>query len=192
MSCDVLLIIYNHIFISEQRDIIIKCNSFECDGNELDDNASLLSVLAYGETNSKTLKQHKNLNTYRCFQNFEIPWQKVSPQILDALRNKQRNRKLLNTLCNIIVDELRLRSSQIPMSVYRRIAHMLAIKFPDSFAEKDGDGRIVSYTPRSLATKMKNRNNFLNSNAMVKGKLSLKVANKKGKKVKSKTVEYKR
>ncbi|XP_058981479.1 modifier of mdg4 isoform X3 [Musca domestica] len=176
----------------EQRDIIIKGNAFECDGNELDDNASLLSVLAYGETNSKTLKQHKNLNTYSCFQNFEIPWQKVSPQILDALRNKQRNGKLLNTLCNIIVDDLRLRSSQIPMSVYRRIAHMLAIKFPDSFAEKDGDGRIVSYTPRSLATKMKNRNNFLNSNAKVKGKLSLKVANKKGKKVKSKKVECKR
>lgn len=99
------------------------------------------------------------------FHNYEIPWNKMSPEITKALKGKQKIGKLINQFCNIIVDELRQITPHIPMSVYRNIAHLAAIKYPSSFVEKDGEGHIMSYTPVSLITTMRNRNNFLNSSS---------------------------
>lgn len=96
------------------------------------------------------------------FQGFQIPWNRMSPEVLSQLNNKEKIGKLINSFCNVIVDELRRKTNFIPMNVYRNVAHMAATKYPESFVEKDGEGRVMSYTPISLVTTMRSRNNFLN------------------------------
>lgn len=80
----------------------------------------------------------------------------MSSEVFSQLNNKEKIGKLINSFCNVIVDELRRKINFIPMNVYRNVAHMAATKYPESFVEKDGEGRVMSYTPISLVTTMRN------------------------------------
>ncbi|XP_061393734.1 uncharacterized protein LOC133329258, partial [Musca vetustissima] len=119
-------------------------------------------------TFQQTPTDNKNRPDCDSFQNFEIPWSKMPHEVLKVLNKKEKIGKLINSFCNVIVDEIRQKTNFIPMNVYRNIAHIAATKYPDSFVEKDGEGRIMSYTPISLVTTMRNRNNFLNYSSKAK------------------------
>lgn len=117
-----------------------------------DETLSLASVTP--SSNSKTTAAH--------FKEFSIPWSKVPNDIMKLLRNKTNLGKRLNSLANLLVDELRERSTHIPIRVFREVAHQAAERYPESLLEKDREGQQITTTPQSLISKMINRNNALN------------------------------
>lgn len=117
-----------------------------------DETLSLASVTP--SSNSKT--------TAAQFKEFSIPWSKVPNDIMKLLRSKTSLGKRLNSLANMLVDELRERSTHIPIRVLREVAHQAAEKYPESLLEKDREGQQITTTPQSLISKMINRNNALN------------------------------
>ncbi|KAH8403048.1 hypothetical protein KR222_003752 [Zaprionus bogoriensis] len=117
-----------------------------------DETLSLASVTP--SSNSKTSTAQ--------FKEFSIPWGKVPSDIMKSLRGKTNLGKRLNTLANLLVDELRGRSTHIPIRVFREVAQQAAEKYPESLLEKDREGQQIATTPQSLISKMINRNNALN------------------------------
>lgn len=124
-------------------------------------NVSLDTTLSMTSTALST-SSSCNEQGEKLFENFQIPWHKMPPDILTILENNQILGKRLNTLANIIVDELRKYTFYIPMSVIRSISQKVANKYPHSFIEKDSTGNILHTQPIALITTIKNRNNFLN------------------------------
>lgn len=98
----------------------------------------------------------------RLFDQFKIPWEKIPSNIMDQLQKKQKLGKLLNVFANLLVDEMRMFSLYLPMSILRMITQQAVSRFPDSFTERDSEGNIISTSTVPLLTIMRNRNNFLN------------------------------
>lgn len=98
----------------------------------------------------------------KIFRNFQIPWEKVSSDILESLARKEKIGTNLNRFANVIIDEMRKLSYFLPMNAIRTVCDKIAMKYPESFLECDLNGHILSATPFSLITTMKNRNNFMN------------------------------
>lgn len=103
-----------------------------------------------------------NMECAKFAENFAIPWEKFPPDVMDLLEKKQFLGKKINTVANIIVDEMRKQSLYLPLNIIRSISQKCASRYPESFIEKDIHGNPLSLTPVSLITTIKNRNNFLN------------------------------
>lgn len=118
-----------------------------------DEQESPLKEIAY---NSSSTKNKENLT------NFQIPWEKVPTDVIETLKAKKDVSLKMNKLSNILVDELRVLSDKIPMSVIKSVAANVSAQFPDSFIIKDDKNNVISSEPITLINTMKNRVNFLN------------------------------
>ncbi|XP_017021767.1 uncharacterized protein [Drosophila kikkawai] len=120
------------------------------------------STVSNDETLSLSSVTPSSAKTSALFKDFSIPWSKVPGDIMKLLRGKGSLGKRLNTLGNVLVEELREISVHIPIRVFRQVAQQAAEKYPDSLLEKDREGQFIATTPQSLISKMINRNNALN------------------------------
>ncbi|XP_055372360.1 uncharacterized protein LOC129606213 [Condylostylus longicornis] len=103
-----------------------------------------------------------NSQCTKLLENFKIPWNKMPFDVIDMLKLKQNIGKRINSVANIIVDELRSKTFFIPMKIFRMVAHQAVSEYPDSFLQFDVDKQVVSSSPIALVETMRNRNNFLN------------------------------
>lgn len=108
-------------------------------------------------------RQQRIDDTAQLFKDFRIPWHKVPIDIVTMMENKEELGKRLNAFSNLIVDELRAISKNIPMRVLRAVTQEAVIKYPHSFLDKDEEGKMItSSTMLPLLSRMRNRNTFLN------------------------------
>ncbi|XP_065368981.1 uncharacterized protein LOC135961410 [Calliphora vicina] len=107
-------------------------------------------------------KQHESKDFERPFKNFSIPWHKVPYEVTNLLENKQQLGKGLNVIANLIIDELRSISKQIPIRVLRGITQQAVMKYPHSFLNKDAGGNNMSTTSVPLLSRLRNRHYHIN------------------------------
>ncbi|XP_055381337.1 uncharacterized protein LOC129611938 [Condylostylus longicornis] len=128
--------------------------------SDMASNCSLDTTLTMSST--ATSSRSDSVECTKLFRSFQIPWERIPTDIMESLARKEKIGGNLNRFVNIITDEMRNLSYFLPMNAIRTVCDKIAMKYPESFLECDLNGHILSGTPFSLITTMKNRNNFLN------------------------------
>lgn len=124
------------------------------DINQIDTNNEQTGALS-------TLNDNSSTSSIKLAQ-FQIPWEKIPSDIVQILENKRDIGTYINKLANVLVDEMRIISNKVPMTVIKSIARNISSQFPESFVEKDDSNNLINSEPVALINTMKNRVNFLN------------------------------
>lgn len=115
-------------------------------------------VQAFNDKKSKEISE----KIFQKFENFQIPYEKFSSDVLAILEEKKKLADKMNVVVHLLISELRNVSIFLPISVIRIVAQKLADKFPDSFRDTNDVGCDTTYGLSILITKMINHNNYLN------------------------------
>lgn len=99
---------------------------------------------------------------YEKWNNFSIPWDKMPSYVLAALKQGNHERKIINEVVQVIVNEMREISKNVPSKAMRILTEKLIVEYPTTFKDVDEVRIIIGDGCHSIFSKLVDRNNYLN------------------------------
>lgn len=96
------------------------------------------------------------------WENFRIPYEKLSTQAFADCKNGNRNKESINAVVRMTVNAVRDIQTYVPCKVFKILAKKLINKFPKTFKEIDHSGVAIAVGFHSIYSKLMDRNNYLN------------------------------
>lgn len=96
------------------------------------------------------------------WQEYKIPWHKLTTSILQQLENGSRSKTLIAHVIPIIISELRVLKQDLCCKTLKLIANKMIHAYPNTFMDIDDSGKRFGDGTHTIFTKLLHRNNYCN------------------------------
>lgn len=91
------------------------------------------------------------------WDDFKIPWEMLSPSTLASYQSGQSSWQQYQQFVKLIIDRMKELSSTLTTDALKIVAKKAASKYPQTFQDRDDDGKVISDGIFSLLDRMKGR-----------------------------------
>lgn len=111
---------------------------------------------------SDTLAQGSPSMSESDWENFPIPFEKLSVQAREDCEKGERNKNSMNEVVHVTISAVRTKKSYVPCKVFKILAKKIIRKYPKMFTDIDEDGVVMGDGSHTIFYKLMDRNNYLN------------------------------